>query len=217
MTATVDLVRKHIERTSARADAEVLERFVTALFDKADDAFLEQLNSDSLYAMAVAGLAFLHQPGHEHLRVEVLNPTFEADGWESPYTVVRLVMTDRPFIVDSVQAEIARQGLELAYQLHPILDVHRDEDGKVVGLDADGGGRAEAFEMFSVERVEAAAARHLQNRLRHVLMDVYRATRDYKEMLERSAQAADYLMRLSREGTQPDAAITADEVASDLS
>ena len=40
--------------------------------------------------------------------------------------------------------------------------------------------------MFFVERVEGAAARLLQSRLTHVLTDVYRATRDYKAMLERS-------------------------------
>ncbi len=217
MPATVDLVRKHISRTTGLGDAAQLERFVTALFDKADDAFLEQFDSDSLYAMAVDGLAFLRSLGDQELRVDVLNPTFEADGWESPYTVVRLVMTDRPFIVDSVQAEIGRQGLELAYQLHPIIEVSRDEAGNVLDIDGSGGGRPEAFEMFFVERVDEPTARLLQSRLRHVLTDVYRATRDYKAMLERSAEAAAYLHRLSREGTMPDASIQADEVASDLS
>ncbi|HEX7000486.1 MAG TPA: NAD-glutamate dehydrogenase, partial [Trueperaceae bacterium] len=217
MAATVDLVRKHIERTAGRADAELLERFVSALFDKADDAFFDQFDSDSLYAMAVDGFAFLKALGNEDMKVEVLNPVFEADGWESHYTVVRLVMTDRPFIVDSVQAEIARQGLELAYQLHPILDVVRDENGEVVDLGAETGGRAEAFEMFFVERVEGAEARLLQSRLKHVLTDVYRATRDYKAMLEQSARAAEYLLSLSQAGTKPDASITVDEVTSDLS
>ena len=42
MAATVDLVRKHIERTAGRADAELLERFVSALFDKADDEAKKQ-------------------------------------------------------------------------------------------------------------------------------------------------------------------------------
>ena len=126
MTATVDLVRQHIGRAPAGADAALLERFVTALFDKADEAFAEQFDSAELYAMAVDGLAFLRDLAGV-FKVEAFNPDRAAHGWEAPYTVVRLVMTDRPFIVDSVQAEIARQGLDLAFQLHPILDVARDE------------------------------------------------------------------------------------------
>src|SRR5690606_41339326 len=97
--------------------------------------------------------------------VEVLNQTAAANGWAAPFTVVRLVMTDRPFIVDSVQAEVARQGLELAYKLHPILDVVRDGAGRLVDVDGEAAGRPEAFEMFFVERVEGEALQRLQERL----------------------------------------------------
>jgi glutamate dehydrogenase len=215
MAATVDLVRQHIGRGDAAAEAGLLERFVTALFDKAEEGFAAQFDGADLYAMAVDGLEFLRELAGV-FKVEVLNPTRAANGWESPFTVVRLVMTDRPFIVDSVQAEVARQGLELAYQLHPILDVVRDERGRLVDVDGDAGGRPEAFEMFFVERVEGAALRRLRNRVKAVLHDVYRATRDYLPMQERSREAVDYLLVLARSGVQPAAGIKADEVGSDL-
>jgi len=214
MTATVDLVRQHIGRAPAGADAALLERFVTALFDKADEAFAEQFDSAELYAMAVDGLAFLRDLAGV-FKVEAFNPDRAAHGWEAPYTVVRLVMTDRPFIVDSVQAEIARQGLDLAFQLHPILDVARDEQGTLVDLDGRPG-RPEAFEMFFVERVEGEALARLARRIEAVLQDVYLATRDYRPMRERSRETADYLVTLAKAGTKPAEGVKADEVGSDL-
>jgi len=215
MTATVDLVRQHIDRADGAVDAELLERFVTALFDKAEEGFAAQFDGAQLYAMAVDGLAFFSELDGV-FKVEVLNPTAAANGWEAPFTVVRLVMTDRPFIVDSVQAEVARQGLELAYKLHPILDVVRDGAGRLVDVDGEAAGRPEAFEMFFVERVEGEALQRLQERLEVVLDDVYRATRDYEPMKARSRETVGYLRSLARSGTQPAAGVKADEVGSDL-
>jgi len=213
MTATVDLVRQHVGR--AGKDAALLERFVTALFDKAEEGFAAQFDGEALYAMALDGLAFLRELDGV-FKVEVLNPTAAANGWESPYTLVRLVMTDRPFIVDSVQAEIARQGLELAYKLHPILDVVRDERGRLVDVDGDVAGRAEAFEMFFVERVEGESLTRLRQRLEAVLEDVYRATRDYQEMRKRALGTTYYLQSLGRGRVRPAPGIVVDEVGGDL-
>src|SRR5690606_38498999 len=144
MTATVELVRRHIERDSATDDAVQLDRFVQALLTKADDAFFEQFDSEALYAMAVDGFEFLGQLGTAPLKVEVFNPTYEADGFEAPYTVVRLVMEDRPFIVDSVQAELARQKLDLAHQLHPIIEVQRGAEGELLDVEGERSNRSEA-------------------------------------------------------------------------
>src|SRR5690606_21711926 len=137
-----------------------------------------------LYAMAVDGLKFLRSLGNDELKVQVYNPTFEADGWTSPYTVVRLVMGDRPFIVDSVQAELARHQLDLAFQLHPIIDVKRDADGQLLDLESDDADKAEAFELFFIAKLDDAELPEVERRLVAVLTDVIRATDDYRAMKE---------------------------------
>jgi len=215
MTATVDLVRQHIGRAAGEAEAGLLERFAVALFDKAEEGLARQFGGAELYAMAVDGLEFLRQLDGV-FKVEVVNPTVEANGWESPYTVVRLVMTDRPFIVDSVQAEVARQGLELAYKLHPILDVVRDDAGRLLDVDGQAAGRAEAFEMYFVERVEGEALTRLRERLEAVLEDVHRATRDYQEMRKRAMGTTYYLQSLGRGRVNPPPGIVIDEVSGDV-
>ncbi len=215
MTATVDLVHEHIQSSDQAFDVGLQRRFVSALFDKAEDDLAAQFDGRTLYAMAMDGLAFLRELKGDY-KVEVFDPTLEANGWEAPYTVVRLAMTDRPFIVDSVQAEISRQGIDLAHQLHPILEVVRDEDGLLLDVDGPGEGRAEAFELFFVERLDDETKVRLKRRLRLVLGDVHHATRDYQTMRQRAREAAVYLHGLAASGTKPAAGVLVDEVTGDL-
>ncbi len=202
MAATMELIRKRVARAHEGDGAEgMLARFTDALFEKADDGLLEAFDTDSLYAMAVDGLRFLAELGTAPMRVQAFQPSFAADGWDSPFTVVRLALLDRPFIVDSVQAELRRQGYELVHQLHPIVGVLRDADGKLLDVDGDDVSGDEAFEMFFLERVDdEAALERLQVGVQRVLGDVVLATDDYHLLRERSVEMASYLRRLAREG-----------------
>lgn len=133
MAATQQQVDARV-RKAGGADVVRLAPFAEQLFRKADDAFLESFDADALYAMAKDGLAFLDALGAaaDAVRVDVVNPTFAADGWETGRTVLRLALRDRPFIVDSVRAELRRQGFAVHHVLHPVLAVVRDDAGRVV-------------------------------------------------------------------------------------
>ena len=45
--------------------------------------------------------------------------------------VIRLVTDDMPFLVDSVTAEVVRQGVTLAHIVHPVVVVRRDLRGRI--------------------------------------------------------------------------------------
>ena len=217
MTATVELVRRHIERGDVAADADQLDRFVQALLTKVDESFFEQFDSEAIYAMAIDGFEFLRAVGSAPLKVEVFNPTFAADGFEAPFTVVRLVLEDRPFIVDSVQAELARQKLDLAYQLHPIVEVLRSPEGELLDVESKKSNRCEAFEMFFIERLSEEQLPELEKRLKTVLNDVILATDDYRAMRSKAEEVAGSLHALAASGPTPGAMITADRSAGGFS
>ncbi len=202
MPATLEQVRKRIERGGGER-SEVLARFADILFDKADETFLDEFDSDGLYAMAADALAFLGAGDGEVPRVQVFNPSFEADGWEAPYTVVRLSLEDRPFIVDSVRAALRRAGVELFHMLHPIVAPVR-EGGEVVGFDPKEGRAArESIEIYFVERLEDEARRaQLEGEVARVLDDVLLATGDYGAMCDKARAMGDYLRGLRRKSAQ---------------
>ncbi len=48
--------------------------------------------------------------------------------------VLRLVTDDMPFLVDSVTAEVVRQGVGIAHVVHPVLVVRRDVRGRMLAF-----------------------------------------------------------------------------------
>ncbi len=194
MAPTLEEVRKLL---AGEGDANLV-RFAETLFERTDDTLTGTYGAAALSAMARQGLAFLASSRGE-TQVEVFNPD-DQSGWSSPHTVVMLTLTDRPFIVDSVQAELRRRGRPLYHQLHPIMNVSRNVSGELLSLGDDEGGR-EAFELFFVERIDDADQRAaLQAALEKVLADVVLATDDYEAMLKRSGEVEQYLEELAGAG-----------------
>ena len=113
-------------------------------------------------------------------------------------TVVEVATDDMPFLVDSLTAEISRQGLALHLVVHPQLLVRRDDAGElidVVGCSEDpvhpDDVLTESWIRFEVERVgEEAACEQLAGDLRRVLGDVRAAVEDWPHMQAAAREGA---------------------------
>src|SRR5215212_9905138 len=70
-----------------------------------------------------------------HLRLAEVRPpgsaTVDAQRLPDGRAVVRLVTDDMPYLVDSVTAEVVRQGFALAHIVHPVVVVRRDLRGRI--------------------------------------------------------------------------------------
>jgi glutamate dehydrogenase len=70
-----------------------------------------------------------------HLRLAEVRPpgsaTVDVQRLPDGRAVIRLVTDDMPFLVDSVTAEVVRQGVGLAHIVHPVVVVRRDLRGKI--------------------------------------------------------------------------------------
>ena len=209
MAVTLEQVRRRIE--TKRDDAE-LKHFADELFAKANPEFMQAFDADGLIAMSVAGLRRFKSLSDE-VSVNVYNPTYQADGWEAPYSVLEVHLKDRPFIVDSVRAQLKREGYELYHLLHPILNAKRDDEGQLLGFDD---GELEAYELYFLEReddrekLDALAAS-----VKDVLVDVILATRDYGAIRERTKRLQDYLKDLAARNNEgaPDSCKEIEEYA----
>ena len=82
-------------------------------------------------------LAARRQRGETH--VSVFTPTLSEHGWTSRRTIVDICTDDAPFLVDSITAAIAGQGLAVHLLLHPLVGVRRGDDGELLETDAHGG------------------------------------------------------------------------------
>jgi glutamate dehydrogenase len=98
-------------------------------------------------------------------------------------TRVAVINEDMPFLVDSVAATVAAQGLAIDRLMHPIVPVER-EDGRLAAL-PDEASRRESMIYLETARVDAKDRRALEKALATTLADVRAAVADWPEMTAR--------------------------------
>jgi len=159
-------VRDGVEHLAARLDPEDLS---------------EREPRDAAGALAsMCELASVRKPGQTH--VSAFTPTLRENGWTSRRTIVEVCTDDAPFLVDSITAAVAGQGLTVHLSLHPVVEVRRDDDGNLLELGAHGG-RLESWIQLETDRIPTEEAREaLVDRLRRVIADVRSAVEDWTSM-----------------------------------
>lgn len=133
--------------------------------------------------------------------VRLLNPSTAEDGWTREATVVQVVTDDMPYLVDSIAAEFARDGVQVHRIVHPIVVVSRDLTGELIGLhpDADPAdppamSAAESWMYIEIDLVtDPNRARELDNRLASVLGDVREVVEDADKMAQTACALAESL------------------------
>src|SRR3954469_3799082 len=129
-----------------------------------------------------------------HLKLAEVRPpgsaTVDVQRLTDGRSVIRLVTDDMPYLVDSVTAEVVRQGVTLAHIVHPVVVVRRDLRGKIKAfcasaLAADCGSAAlpESWMAVVVDgTLDDEAAADLATGLRTVLDDVRSVDEDAERM-----------------------------------
>ncbi|SEM05555.1 glutamate dehydrogenase [Blastococcus sp. DSM 46786] len=136
-------------------------------------------------------------------------------GHRTGRAVIRLVTDDMPYLVDSVTAEVVRQGFRLEHVVHPLLVVRRDLRGAITGLcdsldvaACGEGAVAESWMAVVLDGpLDGEAAADLVTGLRTVLDDVRAVHEDGDRMRARMVDLAAELDELAgRDGAPPDPA-----------
>jgi len=181
-----DLIDKLAARVRERLDderADPAEHFLRAFYGNVPPDDILRQSPDNLYGAALALWNHGQSRRAGKAKIRVYNPRPEEHGWKSSHTVVEIINDDMPFLVDSVTAEINRQGIEVYLVIHPILQIERDGKGKLVALRAAAdGARGESF--MHVEISEQPSERHdeIAAALDTVLRDVRAAVEDWATM-----------------------------------
>ncbi len=122
----------------------------------------EDVLGQSLENLYGSLLSHWHLVGHRKSckpLIRVYNPVYEEHSWQSPHTVIEVVTCDMPFLVDSLNMYLIRQGITIHITLHPVINVQRNSTGHITAIappdTTQEGYATEAIMRFEVDRQTA--------------------------------------------------------------
>src|SRR5690554_3759077 len=191
-------------RNSERA--ELITDFAMRLFRNISPADLSLRIDSDLYG-AVMGLWHSfndYQPGAKAL-IKVYNPDVEQHGWKSAHTIIEIIQSDSPFMVDSIRMALSRLGITSHLLLHLPISHKRDNNNQITEL-LKAGTRQSDNEVDTVFLIEVdrqasdAAIKALKTELASVMAEISLAVGDWQAMRERMETIAAELGKVNYQG-----------------
>jgi glutamate dehydrogenase len=186
----LDKVVTRIREQMPEDQAPQVEEFARQYYGWVDAADLEDRSPIDAYGAALSHWSFAGRREPGEWKIRIYNPHFEEHGWQSTHTVIEMVNDDMPFLVDSTRMEINRQGYAIHMILHPVMNVRRDAEGRLLEVlppDADEEDAiSESVIHVEVDRqTEPFVLEDLKQAIQKTLADVKAAVEDWPEMRER--------------------------------
>ncbi len=171
---------------------ELGNSFFSQIFDDALQEDLERVSADDLAALCLDFWEFGASRANDEILVR-MRPATRADGTELPRSILEIIGRDRPFIVDSVMAEIGAQGHSILAMFHPIVQARRDHEG----ARTDNGGMILPESMIQVQLpvLDELSQHTLIEGVRATLWDVRVAVEDWTDMRAQMDEAIAHLER----------------------
>ena len=175
------------EAAAGPADAALERALAAVLFDGALPGEVEDIDAaeaDRIGRFVAAAAASRH-PG---LPAIVLEPIGDRIPVQRRMALT-IVNDDMPFLVDSISLALTAAGVGIDRLLHPVVDVHRDTDGRLIRLLGIGAGPVsegatrESVIYIELQRATGRDPSELVATLQRVLSDVRAAVDDWPAML----------------------------------
>jgi glutamate dehydrogenase len=191
---SVKLAEKKIEsiiKSSAEKinKDENLKKFINLIFSKAINEELLLKSDLHLFNIAASLYEFLNIYRHDTPKIRVFNPE-TVNNFGNKHTVIEIINTDMPFIVDSVTDAITRKGYAIEAVLNRVICVERNKKGKLDLIHLSSQDKSdiqyESVVHFQVTRInDKENLQDLENHLVEVLDLVRNSVADWKLILNK--------------------------------
>jgi glutamate dehydrogenase len=180
--AMVEEICRHLKE-GGTGDTDLLCEFARLFFAKVPPQLLQERTVDQLAAIARGAFAFIEAPERGPVRVQAIKPSDE--GWSAPVTLVRTLVSDRPFIVDTIREYLAGEKIPIQFYMYPVLRLERDAEGRLIGLGKPGDRARYSLVHCEVQRISGEdRRREVADAIRARLEQVVAVTDDFQPMLE---------------------------------
>ncbi|WP_116473133.1 NAD-glutamate dehydrogenase [Zobellella maritima] len=196
-------VNQLIEKKFPDNLSPLVNTFVAKLYGGMTHDDLNHRNDSDLYGAAISlWNAFETRPDQEPY-VRVYNPELSRHGWQSPHTIVELILKDAPFLVDSIRMALSRLGITAHLMLHQPMHLQRDEEGRLQQFlsskDKLPQKRAETAFLIEIDRQTKEESREtLRSELLSVVREVALAVGDWQPMKAQLQSVIDELPKQTK-------------------
>ena len=191
----IDKVVEQIQQRLTGKMAKDAEAFVRLFYKDVPPDDMAGRSVDSLYGAALTLYKFAQKrPSANAAKIRVYNPDLEEHGWKSDHTVIEMINTDMPFLVDSVTSALHEFDLTVHLVIHPIMRIARDDRGELQSVEAvenSDASRESVMHLEIDEQTDEAVLRKIRDRLEDVLTDVSLSVEDWQAMLSKVAEVLD--------------------------
>jgi glutamate dehydrogenase len=180
--------------------SELFSKFIRLYYGNTSWADIHDRSITDLYGAALSHWELMRQRKPKELKINVLNPQLEKDGWQSTHTVIQVIVDDMPFLVDSIHMELNRLGFTTHLMIHMGgIKVCRDSKNQVDDIlsyhaQHDRENAIEAPISMEIDRqTDPKVLADIQRNIRRVLKDVRYAVEDWHLMIQRLHEVVDEL------------------------
>ncbi|MBL4630233.1 MAG: NAD-glutamate dehydrogenase, partial [Paraglaciecola sp.] len=122
--------------------------------------------------------------------IRAFNPEISKHGWQSTHTIIEIIVTDMPFLVDSVRMALNKMGITAHLLLHCPMSLKRDKKHKFMSFENGSSKSKDSIRqtIFLIEvdrQTSKSALEELSDELMSVVSDVSIAVQDWQPMRAR--------------------------------
>jgi len=195
----LDIALKSVKKTERAS----VEQFIGQYFSQIALDALQSMDPEALAGLAMHHLssAATHKPGEP--LVTLYHPTLATEGWDLGHTVVEIITADKPFLIDSITAEMNRLGFGVHISIHPVMRMRRTAAGKLTEvlepalLGIEKGVVVESLIHLQIDEQPEICHAEIKAGLLEVLGDIELAVRDWRAMRTTLGDLVDELETLT--------------------
>ncbi len=188
-----------VEQVLLDADAsQPLIEFSRLLYARVPTAELVDVSHETRAKMAQSFFAFAEEKPSTEPKLRVFNPSEDSHGWSSRHTIIEIVNSDGPFLVDSVVLALSASGVSAQLIIHPVMFVERDRQGRVIAVMREASEKAKPESLMHIAvdyQRQSSQLDRIERAIRAGLDELHYAVRDWKPMLAAARKIASELQQ----------------------
>lgn len=183
-TSAMERFQRGAQQTGDKA-SPLLQRYGELLLGQGPTELFQQVEEKTLYKFVADRFGFINERQRTAFTLRISQCAFFSGNGFAGCELVEILLDDRPFLIDSIQAVLNSRNVQVMGVLHPTVSVTRNAKGHLTDVGGfDKKGSLEAHIYFLISPVASGVRQLLIEELRATLRDIIVCVDDFPAILK---------------------------------